>query len=78
MKSDLVRGTYTVALPEGPTTVAVFSRETALALHDLGDANPARIHLTVPRASASRCRLRLSGIARCCSRAIGRSVRATA
>ena len=27
---------------------AVFSHETALALHGLGDANPARIHLTVP------------------------------
>jgi predicted transcriptional regulator of viral defense system len=27
---------------------AVFSYETALALHDLGDVNPARIHLTVP------------------------------
>ena len=27
---------------------AVFSHETALALHDLGDANPARLHLTVP------------------------------
>jgi predicted transcriptional regulator of viral defense system len=27
---------------------AVFSHETALALLDLGDANPARIHLTVP------------------------------
>lgn len=27
---------------------AVFSHETALALHDLGDVNPARIHLTVP------------------------------
>lgn len=28
---------------------AVVSHETALALHDLGDANPARVHLTVPR-----------------------------
>lgn len=28
--------------------LAVFSHETALALHDLSDANPARIHLTVP------------------------------
>lgn len=27
---------------------AVFSHETALALHDLSDASPARIHLTVP------------------------------
>jgi predicted transcriptional regulator of viral defense system len=27
---------------------AVVSHETALALHDLSDANPARIHLTVP------------------------------
>jgi hypothetical protein len=27
---------------------AVFSHETALALHDLGDVNPARLHLTVP------------------------------
>lgn len=27
---------------------AVVSHETALALHELGDANPARIHLTVP------------------------------
>ncbi|HEX5548914.1 MAG TPA: type IV toxin-antitoxin system AbiEi family antitoxin domain-containing protein [Ktedonobacterales bacterium] len=27
---------------------AVFSHETALALHGLGDANPARIHITVP------------------------------
>lgn len=26
----------------------VFSHETALALHGLGDVNPARIHLTVP------------------------------
>jgi predicted transcriptional regulator of viral defense system len=28
---------------------AVVSHDSALALHDLGDANPARIHLTVPR-----------------------------
>lgn len=27
---------------------AVFSHETALALHDLSDANPSRVHLTVP------------------------------
>lgn len=27
---------------------AVLSHETALAAHDLGDANPARVHLTVP------------------------------
>lgn len=27
---------------------AVVSHETALAVHDLGDVNPARIHLTVP------------------------------
>lgn len=27
---------------------AVFSHETALALHDLSDVNPARVHLTVP------------------------------
>ncbi len=27
---------------------AVASHETALALHELGDANPARVHLTVP------------------------------
>lgn len=27
---------------------AVFSHETALALHDLSDVNPARIHLTAP------------------------------
>ncbi len=27
---------------------AVFSHETALTLHDLGEVNPARIHLTVP------------------------------
>lgn len=27
---------------------AVFSHETALALHDLSDVNPARLHLTVP------------------------------
>jgi predicted transcriptional regulator of viral defense system len=27
---------------------AVISHETALALHDLGDINPARLHLTVP------------------------------
>jgi predicted transcriptional regulator of viral defense system len=27
---------------------AIFSHETALALHDLSDVNPARIHLTVP------------------------------
>jgi hypothetical protein len=26
----------------------VVSHESALALHDLGDANPARVHLTVP------------------------------
>lgn len=28
---------------------AVISHETALTIHDLGDVNPARIHLTVPR-----------------------------
>jgi predicted transcriptional regulator of viral defense system len=28
---------------------AVVSHETALAIHELGDANPLRIHLTVPR-----------------------------
>jgi hypothetical protein len=28
---------------------AVVSHETALAVHELGDVNPARIHLTVPR-----------------------------
>lgn len=28
--------------------VAVVSHDTALALHDLGDVNPARVHLTVP------------------------------
>ncbi len=28
---------------------AVVSHETALVVHDLGDANPARVHLTVPR-----------------------------
>ena len=27
---------------------AIVSHETALAVHELGDANPARIHLTVP------------------------------
>lgn len=27
---------------------AIISHETALALHGLGDANPARIHLTIP------------------------------
>jgi predicted transcriptional regulator of viral defense system len=31
------------------TPQAVVSHETALALHELGDANPAQIHLTVPR-----------------------------
>jgi predicted transcriptional regulator of viral defense system len=29
----------------------VFSHETALALHDLGDVNPAGFHLTVPLGS---------------------------
>lgn len=33
---------------------AVVSHETALALHELGDANPARIHLTVPRGFRTR------------------------
>ena len=33
---------------------AVVSHETALALHDLGDANPARVHLTVPPAFRKR------------------------
>lgn len=28
---------------------AVISHETALSVHDLGDADPARIHVTVPR-----------------------------
>lgn len=27
---------------------AIMSHETALAIHDLGDANPARLHVTVP------------------------------
>ena len=33
---------------------AVVSYETALALHDLGDANPAVVHLTVPPSFRSR------------------------
>jgi predicted transcriptional regulator of viral defense system len=33
---------------------AVVSHETALAVHDLGDANPAVIHLTVPPSFRSR------------------------
>jgi predicted transcriptional regulator of viral defense system len=33
---------------------AVVSHETALALHDLGDANPAVVHLTVPPSFRSR------------------------
>lgn len=28
---------------------AVLSHQTALAVHDLGDANPVRVHMTVPR-----------------------------
>jgi hypothetical protein len=35
---------------------AVASHETALALHELGDANPARIHLTVPPGFRKRLR----------------------
>lgn len=34
----------------------VFSHETALALHDLSDALPARVHMTVPRAWRKRRR----------------------
>jgi predicted transcriptional regulator of viral defense system len=37
----------------------VFSHETALALHDLSDALPAKIHMTIP-ASWRRRRLRVS------------------
>ncbi len=33
---------------------AVVSHETALAVHDLGDANPAAVHLTVPANFRSR------------------------
>jgi predicted transcriptional regulator of viral defense system len=33
---------------------AVVSHETALAVHDLGDANPAVVHLTVPKNFRSR------------------------
>jgi predicted transcriptional regulator of viral defense system len=33
---------------------AVVSHETALAVHDLGDANPAIVHLTVPASFRSR------------------------
>lgn len=33
---------------------AVVSHETAAAVHDLGDANPALVHLTVPSAFRSR------------------------
>jgi predicted transcriptional regulator of viral defense system len=33
---------------------AVVSHETALAVHDLGDANPAVVHLTVPKGFRSR------------------------
>lgn len=32
----------------------VVSHETALAVHDLGDVNPSRVHLTVPRAFRAR------------------------
>src|SRR5688572_30913165 len=32
----------------------VFSHETALGLHDLSDALPAKLHLTLPRAWRSR------------------------
>jgi hypothetical protein len=35
---------------------AVVSHDTALALHDLGDANPARVHLTVPPGFRRRAR----------------------
>ena len=38
--------------------VGVFSHETALALHDLSDALPAKIHMTIP-ASWRRRRLRV-------------------
>ncbi len=34
--------------------LAVVSHETALALHDLGDANPAVVHLTVPPSFRSK------------------------
>jgi len=37
---------------------AVFSHETALALHDLSDALPAQVHVTLP-AAARRRRLRI-------------------
>jgi predicted transcriptional regulator of viral defense system len=33
---------------------AVISHETALAVHDLGDVNPAAVHLTVPASFRSR------------------------
>lgn len=35
---------------------AVVSHETALAVHDLGDVNPARVHLTVPARFRKRAR----------------------
>jgi predicted transcriptional regulator of viral defense system len=38
--------------------VGVFSHETALALHDLSDALPSRVHMTLPRSWRSR-RLRV-------------------
>jgi predicted transcriptional regulator of viral defense system len=38
-------------------TEAVISHETALDLYDLGDVNPARIHITVPRAHRPRRKL---------------------
>lgn len=36
---------------------AVFSHETALSLHELSDALPARIHLTMPTSTSSRKRV---------------------
>jgi predicted transcriptional regulator of viral defense system len=34
--------------------VSVFSHETALALHELSDALPSRVHMTVPRSWSRR------------------------
>jgi len=39
---------------EHPSLGAVVSHESALSVHDLGDVNPARTHLTVPRGFRQR------------------------
>jgi predicted transcriptional regulator of viral defense system len=65
-QAELIRLTLLSADRQG-TPQAVVSHETALALHELGDANPARIHLTVP----SRFRKRLPSEVRLYRRALG-------